>query len=355
MTFFTLRGGLPHSYRKFTREKTGRVACLGGSITVATGWRDRIWEFLRKTFPETTLDFINAGIGGTDSSLGAFRLETDVFKNGPVDLFFVEFAVNDGGKEGPEPVRAMEGIVRHARRLNPEIDIVFSYFIDTDKLNMLNEGKTPPIIAAHDRVAAHYNIPAINLAEEMARRIRAGEFTWEQFSGDTCHPSPFGHTLYAECMMQALTAAWSLPRPLDGFNYENGRFISTAEARIIRGFAHVRQWDPGPHKCNYGGPIDVLAAEEPGAELRLNFTGSTIGIYGIVGFDAGTIDYRLDGGPITTRDLFDSWCLKFHRPHSLTLAAGLAPGPHELTITVSPTKNAQSLGHAVRILQFMAS
>ena len=40
--YFSLRGGLNQCREKFEREKTGRVAFLGGSITAAPGWRDQV-------------------------------------------------------------------------------------------------------------------------------------------------------------------------------------------------------------------------------------------------------------------------------------------------------------------------
>jgi hypothetical protein len=48
-----LRSDLPNSAGKFLREKTGRVAFLGGSITQMNGWSKLIEEDLRTRFPET--------------------------------------------------------------------------------------------------------------------------------------------------------------------------------------------------------------------------------------------------------------------------------------------------------------
>lgn len=57
-----------------------------------------VW--LEKTFPETEFTFTNAGISSTCSTTGAFRLKEEVLGKGPVDLFFVEFAVNDNSDAG---------------------------------------------------------------------------------------------------------------------------------------------------------------------------------------------------------------------------------------------------------------
>ncbi len=363
---FQVRGGLDHCRLQFLREKQGRVAFLGGSITAQTGWRDLTCEQLKQRFPDTQFEFINAGVGGTNSTLGAFRLEQDVFKNGPVDLLFVEYAVNDGNSESADnrQTRALEGIVRHARRLNPGIDLVIQYFTDTDKVEELRKGTMPEVIVRHDRIAGHYGIPCINMAVEMTRRMDAKEFTWEQFSNDTCHPSKFGHERYAECIEKFLDAAWSkaadpsaqprdhaLPEPLDRLNYEQGRFVALDQAKSVNGWIRNKAWDT-EKKCNYGGAVDVFAAEQPGALLELEFIGSVAGLYAIAGMDAGILEISLDHGPFKPLDLFDGYCSSFHRPVFRVLVEELTPGKHLLQLRMSQDKNPKSLGHAARILYF---
>ena len=51
--YITQRGNLTNSFHKFTYEKKGCVAFLGGSITEMEGWRNMIQEDLRKRFPDT--------------------------------------------------------------------------------------------------------------------------------------------------------------------------------------------------------------------------------------------------------------------------------------------------------------
>ena len=146
--WFRLRGGLRNSLRRFQAGGAARVAFLGGSITEMKGWRDLVCEHLAGRFPRTQFDFINAGISSTGSTPGAFRLMRDVFANGPVDLLFEEAAVNDSTNyfTPREQVRGMEGIVRHARLQQPEIDIVLLHFVDPDKMAAIRAGKTPEVI-----------------------------------------------------------------------------------------------------------------------------------------------------------------------------------------------------------------
>jgi hypothetical protein len=55
---------------------------------------------LQRRFPDTKFTFTDAGLSSTCSTTGAFRLSTDVLSQGPVDLLFIEFAVNDDQDAG---------------------------------------------------------------------------------------------------------------------------------------------------------------------------------------------------------------------------------------------------------------
>ena len=109
----------------------------------------------------------------------------------------------------------MEGIVRHARLLQPELDIVMLHFVDPEKIADLRAGKTPEVIASHERVAAHYGVPSIDLAREITERIDAAEFTWES-DFKNLHPSPFGMSVYARSIERLFDAAWKQPPMIEG-------------------------------------------------------------------------------------------------------------------------------------------
>ena len=195
--YHTYRNNLHNALLVFKNEKKGRVAFLGGSITAMNGWRDSICVYLQKRYPETTFEFIAAGIPSMGSTPGAFRFERDVLAKGKVDLLFEEAAVNDraNGFTAEAQVLGMEGIVRHARESNPKMDIVIMYFVDPDKMIDYRKGLVPTEIQNHEKVAAHYNVSTINLAREVTERIDNGEFNWENDFKDL-HPSPFGQHIY---------------------------------------------------------------------------------------------------------------------------------------------------------------
>lgn len=368
--YFSLRSGLENCRIRFEKSKVGRVAFLGGSITECGSWRDLVCQVLQQRFPETKFEFINAGISSTGSTPGAFRLERDVLGKGQVDLLFEDAAVNDqyNGFSDAAQIRGMEGIVRHARLVNPNMDIVVLEFVDPPKMAEINQGRTPSVIANNERVAAYYNVPSINLAREVTERIRAGEFSWEKDFVEL-HPSQFGNELYARSISRLFSAAWNKPlsdnakqnpyelpeKPLDANSYYKGRLGDIHEAQISSGWVFNRSWKPDGEIETRKGFVDVpmLTGDQPGDVLTLKFTGTAIGIFTASGPDAGIVEYSIDQGPFYEKDLFTEWSDRLHIPWAFVLADDLSPGAHEVTLRISDKKNPGSKGNACRIVNFL--
>jgi len=357
------RGGLKNSYLKFTREKRGRVAFLGGSITANPGWRDSVCSYLKKRFPETQFEFIAAGIPSLGSLPGSFRLQQDVLSKGPVDIIFEEAAVNDRTNENndKEQVRSMEGIVRHARLTHPETDIVIMYFVDPDKIKDYNTGKVPSEIANHEKVAKYYNTSVINLAREVTERINAGEFSWEQ-DFKNLHPSSFGQIVYFNSMKTFLehslsgiiasdpVVPYKIPEPLDQFSYFKGKMLSANEIKMQDGWKVIQDWIPADKtgtRPNYVH-VPMAVCETPGKILSISFKGSAIGIANASGPDAGILEYSIDGSEWAKKDLFTQWSKSLHLPWFMIFADELKPGKHLLKLRLSIEKNQRSTGTACR-------
>ena len=364
-----LRGVLNNSRLQFESSKKGRVAFIGGSITEMDGYRPMVMDLLKKRFPKTDFSFVSAGIASTCSTTGAFRLESDVLAGGPVDLFFVEFAVNDdqdAHHTRTECIRGLEGILRHARTQNPNMDIVATFFCNESMIKTLQEGKTPLTVEAHDAAAAHYSVSTINLAKEVAEEISAQKLTWKQYGG--VHPAQFGNAICASMIDELFARAWVqplppdakpvahvLPEPLDPLNYSAGRFIDPAQAKIKSGWTlGVPDW-----KSLKGGKRDrftkipMLSATEPGAELTLDFEGTAVGAYVVAGPDAGIAEASIDGGAFTSVDMYHAFSKGLHYPRTVMLGVDLKPGKHTLALRLS--NDTHSSGHAMRIMQFTAN
>jgi pimeloyl-ACP methyl ester carboxylesterase/lysophospholipase L1-like esterase len=363
-----MRNDLKNSQIKFSRNRKGRVAFLGGSITYNPGWRDSISDYLVKRFPEIEFEFINAGIPSMGTTPAAFRLERDVLSHGTIDLLFVEAAVNDATnrRTEAEQIRGMEGVIRQLLRSNPEIDIVMMHFVDPGKIESYNNGVVPEVITNHNKVAQHYNISTINLAKEVTDRINNNEFTWED-DFKNLHPSPFGQGVYSYSMIQFLSNAYSghidpddkivsrdLPSGIHPFAYDKGQLLDVSEARFSKNWHIDSNWNPNDGaktRSNYVN-VPMLIGNVPGSSLKFKFKGSTIGIAVAAGPDAGFIEYRIDKGEWKELNLFTRYSKNLHLPWFYTLSSGLSEKEHLLEIRISGKKDERSSGNACRIRYF---
>ena len=366
-----LRGTFANARLRFERDKRGHVAFIGGSITEMNGYRPMVMEVLKRRFPETDIEFTDAGISSTCSTTGAFRLHDHVLTKGPVDLFFVEFAVNDdqdAGHTRRDCIRGMEGILRHTREHNPNADIVVTYFVNPEMLATWQAGEVPLSVAAHDAVVQHYGVSTINLAKEVADRIDTKTLTWEQFGGT--HPKPFGNAIAAAMIDRLMEQSWSdpladdasvephsMPEALDPKSYFHGRLLPPATASELKGMTiETPVWKDlkGASRGRFTEEL-LLCAEQPGSELTLEFEGTAVGAYLLAGPDAGIVETSIDGGPYKQTDLFHRFSSGLHYPRTVIFDADLAPGNHVLRLRIAKSKNPDSVGHAMRVLNFVAN
>lgn len=367
---YNIRGSLQNSFLKFEKERQARVAFLGGSITEMNGWRNMIEQQLQQRFPYTQFEWVEAGIGSTGTTPGAFRLQHDILSKGKVDLLFVEAAVNDdtNGFSALEQVRGMEGEVRHALESNPEMDIVMLHFIYDPFIPMIARRQMPDVILNHERVANHYLIPSINLCQEIGERMQDGEFTWDDFGGT--HPKPFGHKFYAAAIGHLFDEMWKgispertieaheIPaKPLDPYSYYNGDFIALEKARLNKGWNLVNNWHPDNKAGKRNGFVDVpmLEATRPGDRLTLDFQGKAIGIFCVSGPSAGILEYSVDGAPFKELDTFTQWSHNLYIPWVYMLETELEDTDHKLVLRISKKKNSASQGTECQIRNFVVN
>jgi len=359
------RADFSNARHRFETEKKGHVAFLGGSITEMEGYRPMVMADLQARFPETEFTFTNAGISSTCSTTGSFRLERDVLSKGPVDLLFVEFAVNDdqdAAHAHRECVRGMEGVLRRARTYNPKVDLVVTYFVNPKMREMLSDGKTPISIAAHESVARHYDVSTVNLAKEVAQQIDAGDLTWQRFGGT--HPKPPGNRIAADmikamfdaaCEKPAEPGAYKTPEKLvDSESYVAGEFLSPEKTEFDSPWKYYEpDWKKigGGFRDRFGG-APLLCCEEPGASMTVTFTGRALGAFILAGPDAGQLEVKIDDEPAKTVELFHHYSRGLHYPRTVILAADLTPTKHTATITLGKQHHSTSKGTSARIMEF---
>jgi len=365
------RGGLVNVEHAINTRKDATVAFLGGSITYNPGWRQMVCGYLKDSYPKVNFRFIAAGIPSLGSLPHVFRLQCDVLDSGKVDLLFLEAAVNDqvNGTDSVTQVRSLEGIVRHALKTNPYMDIVIMSFADQDKTNIYKKGLVPTSVANHELVAGHYNLPSINLAKAVADKLANNEFNWEKDFKDL-HPAPFGQRLYFEAIKTLLAAELSVPFKtgdhtnkhditkitlLNPDSFTNGSYLDITNAHTDAGWTLYKSWTPTDHIGVRDGfvKVPVLESTKAGSTLTLSFKGTAIGMAVTSGEDAGIVNYTIDNGPEKQIDLFTQWSTSLHLPWYVLFGSGLKEGEHQLKLTISSNKNKGSNGNACRIVYFL--
>lgn len=344
--FVTRYGRLDNIRYHIKTGKKATITFMGGSITNMEGWRGKVCDYLTTTYPGTAFRFINAGIPSLGSLPHAFRFAHDVLSKGKTDLLFLEAAVNDrvNGTNEVTQRRAMEGIIRHALKANPQVNIVLMAFADEDKMADYHAGEVPVEVQVHEDLAQKYHLPFINLAKEITARIDAGEFTWKDDFKDL-HPSPFGQQLYFNAIKRLLNEDFSaslpkhlasvkLPLAADPLNYENGAYDDIHDALNRNGFDIIASWEPSDKVGTREGFVKVpmLVSDTAEASVEYPFTGRTIGIGIVSGPDAGVISYRIDDGAVQQKDLRTQWSKSLYLPWYLILGDDLAPGKHTLRL-----------------------
>lgn len=362
-----VRGSMNNSLYCFEKERKGRVAFLGGSITEMNGWKNMIEEDLKQRFPDTQFEFVEAGIGSTGSTPGAFRMQNDILSKGKIDLLFVEAAVNDhtNGFDYIAQTRGMEGEVRKALLSNPEMDIVMLHFIYDPFIELFKSGIRPDVIYNHERVANHYQIPSIDLQQEINERMRDGEFDWDTFGGT--HPKPFGHRYYAAAINHLFDTMWKqapdskqahqLPTLMDPYSYYEGQFIDIKNARLSGTWNYVENWKPSDDAGTRKGFVEVpmLEASQGGDKLTLDFKGKAIGIFCVAGPKAGILEYSVDGAPMKQLDTHTAWSDGLYIPWVFMLETQLADTNHTLVLRVAKEANKESGRTACQIRNFVVN
>ncbi len=231
-------------------------------------------------------------------------------------------------------------------------------------LQQWQANETPLAVQAHEQVADHYQIPAINLARQVAHSISSGDVTWELFGGT--HPKPFGNRIAARMIDRLMTIAWAaesldqaedhrLPAPIDPNSYFRGRFIEISSAKLS-GDATVKipDWKAigGGFRERFGN-TKLLCLEGTGGEIELRFTGTASGAYVLAGPDAAMVTSSVDGSPFEVIDLYHPFSEGLHYPRTVMFATDLAPGEHTLKLRVDISRPSDR--QAARILKFVAN
>lgn len=168
------RASLPHARRALEGGKL-TVGFIGGSITESGSFRsysDQVVNGIASAYPDAKIIFRNAGIGATNSTLGAFRVERDIVAVG-CQLVFVEFAVNDYALEPAQRMAAREGMIRQLLRQG-EADVVLVYTFRQEMCAEMLRGNMPATIAEFERLAERYRLSSVWMGLHALLQVQKG-------------------------------------------------------------------------------------------------------------------------------------------------------------------------------------
>ncbi len=226
----------------FSQKSELTVGYIGGSITQGAGadqfsdtWVYKTTEYLEQKTGKT-INPIYAGVGGTGSDYGIYRLYDHVLKYNP-DIVFIEFAINDAGRQSYAQVqRNIEGMIREILSMPKKVSIIM-VFTTNNEFGAIDN--------VHQKVANYYGIPTINIQKYIKERIADGDFTWEDIGSDEVHPNSFGYQVYAEYIQSVLDSDFGkyvcyntlTPEPMTSAHYNTPRLASVDGAQSDGGWS----------------------------------------------------------------------------------------------------------------------
>lgn len=336
------------------------IAFLGGSITEGYGasnpskrYADLVTEqYFRKQYPNKTVHEVCAGVSGTPSDLGLFRLDQEIISASP-DVVFVDFAVNDYSRikvyppeQQPQAEReiqqTMEGIVRQLMKLPKQPVVIFVYMSKDNSEEVVSE--------LHDTVANYYEIGSLNIDAYKQQLVSEGKLKFvPQWSNDGVHPNDKGCQEYANFTIREFeqnydryfTKIKMQQQPMSGYDYGRVQAIPAGTADAV----YTGSWQKDTSTLKERFPQGTMKTSTPGDSLRLNFTGRTIGVYANRVSNGAEVAYSIDGGKYT--GTFTNYYPSGAMGVATFLRSDLDDGPHTIEFIVKETagRNLFQLGY----------
>ncbi|MDE5741854.1 MAG: SGNH/GDSL hydrolase family protein, partial [Oscillospiraceae bacterium] len=226
------------------------VGVIGGSITQgslasspANSYASKFNDWWVNKFPSAKVNFVNAGIGGTNSYLGVHRVDDQLLAYNP-DVVIVEFSVNDGDKVMNR--YSYDSLVRKilGHSSNPAVMLLFTTMDNGTSLQDV-----------HKEIGEAYNLPMISYHDVVYPEVAAGTLLWKDISPDNIHPNDAGHDIINQLISRYLDSVYDkldtiteepttfTDAALTSDYYANAKMLSAADitATSMEGFEVVEK------------------------------------------------------------------------------------------------------------------
>lgn len=179
------------------------VGVIGGSITQGSSatnqnncYASLFKKWWEEKFPSAEINFVNAGIGGTNSYLGVHRVDDQLLAHNP-DVVIVEFSVNDTDKTMNK--YSYDSLVRKilSYETNPAVMLLFT-----------TQENGTSLQDTHKEIGAAYNLPMISYREVVYQEVAAGTLDWKAISPDNIHPNDAGHGIIGQIIDRYLNEVY---------------------------------------------------------------------------------------------------------------------------------------------------
>ncbi len=279
------------------------VGVIGGSITEGYSASNReknsyayqMFEWWQERFPEITVNYVNAGIGGTSSYLGVHRVQEDLLDEKP-DFVIVEFSVNDGNNNFYK--MTYDNLLRRilSDENNPALMLLFT---------TQENGTSAQVNDA--LLGFGYELPMISYGNAVLQSIEEGEFTWKDISPDNIHPNDRGHAIIGELLYIYLNDVYArleeIPEEIPPFTaecqtkerYMNGHILDSQnlEAVSMGSFTKKQVNWYFPNNWYTEGGDDPIVFEIEAANIGLMYQHTVNDAY-------GQFDLYIDGECVRT-------------------------------------------------------
>lgn len=344
--------------RKAEAGEKVTIAVIGGSITqgtISTGRADKtvqrkqmyaeiFRDWWKETFPETEVEFINAGIGATDSYLGVHRVHTDVLAYKP-DLVLVEFSVNDAG-DGMHKT-SYDNLLRTMLLSENAPAVLLLFMAQTN-------GSTAQDI--HSLVGFQYSLPMVSYHNVIRDMMEGGSFAANELSGDVVHPSALGHRIVGEILWKYLNSiyenvdSYTAPAPFTKAAFTQDKYVNNPRILDRASLAPVSSTAFAESNVYFHFPNNWTTTE--GGEITFEITCRNLGILYYCQTDGkgGQFEVLVDGEVVTVlnADFSGGWGNYAQTQECYT--SGEAA-----THTVVIRKCGDSTGDAFTLLGFLVS
>lgn len=220
------------------------VGVIGGSITQGSSasnqnncYASKFFSWWSEKFPEGKFNFVNAGIGGTDSYLGVHRVDEQLLSQNP-DVVIVEFSVNDTDKTMNK--YSYDSLVRKILSAENQPAVILLFTTQEDGTSLQD---------VHKEIGAAYDLPMISYRSAVYPEVEAGTINWKDISPDNIHPNDIGHDIIGQILGRYLDGVYDnassagepAPFTAEGVTndyYKNAHLINAADitATAMDGF-----------------------------------------------------------------------------------------------------------------------